>query len=415
MSLSRDAGMTWAAACYRKEIRVRISHKSALIAAAGALLSVTAVTAQAQASEAAPRYQPEMVRALADSLGVSEKAAVERLDEQDAQQRRLAGLAKDGISGDGAFFTAGGELTVNAGDAAEAKKIEKGGLDARVPARGQAELEKIKAKLDTLAAKRVPGGVSSWRVDLASDTVTVEVNSGRGAATKAFLAEAAKHGKAVKVVKGQEKLTPQAVIYPGSRMTYNGYLCSVGYGAHDRNGKQFLVTAGHCVEDLPVLSYNNARFAKATHSRFAVGTRSVDMGVAAIDSGNSIATSVGTWGNSSPVAVQGSRRAASGAALCKSGQTTGWTCGTVRSYNVSVTYTDQNGGPDTVVSGLASSTVCTEGGDSGGAYISGNQAQGMTSGGPIGQQCSGVNSGGSSYFQPLDDALSYYGLTLNTN
>ncbi|WP_369213268.1 S1 family peptidase [Streptomyces flavofungini] len=395
---------------------MRISHKSALIAAAGALLSVTAVTAtQAQASEAAPRYQPEMVRALATSLGVSEQAAVRRLDQQDAQQRRLAGLAKDGISGDGAFFTADGRLTVNAGDAAEARKIEKTGLTARVPARGQAELDQIKAKLDALAAKHVPAGVSSWRVDLASDTVTVEVNSGRGAATKAFLAEAAKHGKAVKVVKGQEKLTPQAVIYPGSRMTFNGYLCSVGYGARDRNGKQYLVTAGHCVEDLPVLSYNNVRFAKATNTRFAVGTRSVDMGIAAIDSGNSIATSVGTWGNGNPVAVQGSRRAASGAALCKSGQTTGWTCGKVKSYNVSVTYTDQNGGPDTVVSGLGSSTVCTEGGDSGGAYISGNQAQGMTSGGPIGQECSGVNSGGSSYFQPLDDALSYYGLTLNTN
>lgn len=40
----------------------------------------------------------------------------------------------------------------------------------------------------------------------------------------------------------------------------------------------------------------------------------------------------------------------------------------------------------------------------------------MTSGGPTNQRCSGgVNSRGSSYFQPLDDALRYYGLTLNTN
>lgn len=396
---------------------MRISRKYAVVAAAGALLSVSAVTGtQAQASEAAPRYQPEMVRALAASLGVSEDTAVQRLERQDAQQARLAGLAKNGIAADGAFFDATGRLTVNADDATEAAKIEKAGLDARVPARGQADLDRIKAKLDTLAAKRVPAGVASWGVDLASDTVTVEVNSDRGAAAKAFLAEAAAYGSAVKIVRGQEKLSPQAVIYPGSRMTFNGYLCSVGYGARDRNGKQYLVTAGHCVEDLPVLSYDNVRFAKGTHSRFALGSRSVDMGIAAVDSGNSIATSVGTWGNGSSVAVQGSRRAASGAALCKSGQTTGWTCGKVSSYNVSVTYTDQNGGPDTVVTGLGSSTVCTQGGDSGGAYISGNQAQGMTSGGPSSQKCTGgVNSRGSSYFQPLDDALSYYGLTLNTN
>nr|WP_181160352.1 S1 family peptidase [Streptomyces solincola] len=397
---------------------VRISRKYALAVSAAAVLSVSAVTGApaAAAGESAPRYQPEMVTALAGSLGVSEAAAVRRLDRQDAQQRRLAGLAEQGIATDGAFFSSAGELTVNAPDAVGAARIERAGLDARVPARGEGELEQIKAKLDALAAKRVPSGVASWGVDLASDTVTVEVSSDKGAAARAFLAEAAKHGAAVKVVRGQEQLAPQAVIYPGSQMTFNGYLCSVGYGAKDRNGKQYLVTAGHCIEDLPVLKYDGTRFAKGTNTRFAVGTRSVDMGIAALDSGNSIATAVGTWGNGGSVAVRGSSRAASGAALCKSGQTTKWTCGTVGSYNISVTYKDQNGGPDTVVSGLASSSVCTEGGDSGGAYISGNQAQGMTSGGPIGQKCTGgVNSRGSSYFQPLDDTLRYYGLTLNTN
>ncbi|MFV0131567.1 S1 family peptidase [Streptomyces sp. HMX112] len=395
---------------------MRISRKYAFIAAVGALLSVTAgIGAPAQAGEAPVRYQPEMVQALAASLGVSEATAVQRLDQQDAQQARLAGLAKSGISADGAFFDAAGKLTVNADDATEARKIEKFGLAARVPARGQAELDQIKAKLDTLAAKRVPAGVISWGVDLASDRVTVTVNNTEGPAAKAFLAETAKYGSAVKVVHSQENLAPQAVIPPGSRMTYPGYLCSVGYGARNSSGKQYLVTAGHCIEDLPVLSYNNVRFAQGTHSRFVSGARSVDMGIAAIDAGNSIATSVNTWGNGSSVAVQGSRRAAPGASLCKSGQTTGWTCGSVSSYNVSVTYNDPNGGPSTVVTGLGSSTVCTQGGDSGGAYISGNQAQGMTSGGPKDQRCTGgVYSRGSSYFQPLDDALNYYGLTLNT-
>ncbi|MEU0698016.1 hypothetical protein ABZ349_29115, partial [Streptomyces niveus] len=31
--------------------------------------------------------------------------------------------------------------------------------------------------------------------------------------------------------------------------------------------------------DLPDLAYNNVKFAKGTNSRFAVGTRSVDMGI----------------------------------------------------------------------------------------------------------------------------------------
>ncbi|GJF25283.1 alpha-lytic protease prodomain-containing protein [Streptomyces sp. HO565] len=393
------------------------------LAAVGIALSASAVLgtqtmAQAQsATDATPRYQPEMVRALAASLGVSEEAAADRLDRQDAQQAKLAELAKRGIAGDGAFFDASGKLIVNATDTAEAARIEKAGLDARVPARGQAALDKVKAELEALAAEKVPSGVVAWSVDMAADKVTVKVNNDRGAAAKAFLAKAAEHGSAVQIVRGQEKLEAKAAIYPGSKMTFNDTTqwCSVGYGARDRSGNQYLVSAGHCIVN--TLRYDGAAFAKGYKTRYALGTRSVDMGIATINPGHSITTSVGTWGQANGnVAVKGSSRAASGAALCKSGATTGWTCGTVGSYNNTVTYIDRNGGPDTVVSGLASSSVCVEGGDSGGAYISGNQAQGMTSGGPTNQQCTGgVYSRGSSYFQPLDDALSYYGLTLNTN
>ncbi|MER5815653.1 alpha-lytic protease prodomain-containing protein [Streptomyces californicus] len=399
---------------------MRNSRKFCL-AAAGVVLSASAVLstqtmAQAQDAASTPRYQPEMVQALASSLGVSEKAAVERLDRQDAQQATLAGLQKRGITGDGAFFDASGDLTVNAGDTAEAAAIEKAGLEARVPARGQAELDRIKAELDRAAADKTPSGVVAWAVDLPSDTVTVKVNNERGAAAKAFIAKAARHGAAVRIERGQEKLEAKAAIYPGSKMTFNNtsQWCSVGYGARDSAGRQYLVTAGHCVTN--TLRYDGAAFAQGYKTRYALGTRSVDMGILTINSGHSITTSVGTWGNSNPVAVRGGSRASSGAAICKSGATTGWTCGTIGSYNNTVTYVDLNGGPDTVVSGLATSSVCVEGGDSGGAYISGNQAQGMTSGGPTNQKCTGgVNSRGSSYFQPLDDALRYYGLTLNTN
>lgn len=376
----------------------------------------TQTVAQAQDTRSASRYQPEMVRALAASLGVSEKAAIERLDRQDAQQAKLAELRKGGIADDGAFFDASGKLTVNADDAGETARIEKAGLVARVPARGEAVLDEVKAELDALAAKKVPSGVVAWSVDLASDKVTVRVNNDRTAAAKAFLAQAATHGAAVDIVRGQKELEPKAAIYPGSKMTFNNtsQWCSVGYGARDSSGRQYLVSAGHCIVN--TLRYDGTAFAQGYKTRYALGTRSVDMGIATVNSGHSITTSVGTWGNTSPIAVQGSSRASSGAAICKSGATTGWTCGTVSSYNNTVTYTDRNGGPDTVVSGLAASSVCVEGGDSGGAYISGTQAQGMTSGGPTDQRCSGgVNSRGSSYFQPLDDALRYYGLTLNTN
>ena len=106
--------------------------------------------AQAQDSPSVSRCQPEMVRALAASLGVSEKAAIDRLDRQDAQQAKLAELRKSGI----------------ADDAGETARIENTGLAARVPARGEAVLDKVKAELDALAAKKVPPewspGPSTW-------------------------------------------------------------------------------------------------------------------------------------------------------------------------------------------------------------------------------------------------------------
>ncbi|WP_176451591.1 hypothetical protein [Enemella dayhoffiae] len=46
----------------------------------------------------------------------------------------------------------------------------------------------------------------------------------------------------------------------------------------------------------------------------------------------------------------------------------------------------------------------------------GGYAVGMTSGGPATQRCTfngGYLSGESSYFQPVTDALNYYGLTYN--
>ncbi|MEU0896666.1 S1 family peptidase [Streptomyces massasporeus] len=390
--------------------------RNALVAAAtGTLLSLTALPTAQAAQDTAPGYDRAMLQALAGSLGVSEDAAADRLDRQAEQQDALAGLERQGAGTDGAFFDNSGRLVVNAADAKAGQRIEKAGLTPRSAEHGRAALERVKAELDGLALKKTPEGVNAWSVDLASDQVVVKVRDAAGASAKSFLKAARSHGDAVRVVRDTPELTTQAVVTPGDEMTFDGFLCSVGYGAQDSSGKQVLVTAGHCIENLPVLKYDGQRFAQGTDTRFAVGSDSVDMGIATLDEGSSIATEVGTWGRAGKIAIEGSERAPVGADLCKSGRTTQWTCGKVESYDATVTYSDPNGGPDTVVTGLGSSSVCTEGGDSGGAYISGTQAQGMTSGGPSSQSCDGgVNSPGSSYFQPLDDALAHYGLTLNT-
>ena len=359
-------------------------------------------------------YQQQMVQALADSLGISDAAAVRRLDSQAAQQKTLRKVRSSGVDPRGAFFDSKGKLTVNVADARAARHVEGAGLKARIARHTAGELDGIKHELDKAAGQRMPTGVQGWGVDPASNKVVIQVRDRSTAAGQAFLEKAASYGSAVTVQNTDSTaVTTAGTIYPGSRMDYGNHYCSVGFGARNSSGDQVLVTAGHCVENLPDLYYDGSHFAKGTSSRFEHGRDSVDMGLASVDSDTTIAAQIGTWNNGSNIAVKGSQRAAVGSDVCKSGATSYWTCGSIKSYNYSVTYSDP-GQPDTLVTHLGLSNTCDLGGDSGGAWVSGNQGQGMTSGGRTDNSCNGVYGRGTSYFQPLDDALKYYGLRLNT-
>jgi streptogrisin C len=90
--------------------------------------------------------------------------------------------------------------------------------------------------------------------------------------------------------------------------------------------------------------------------------------------------------------------------VCLSGSTTGFHCGYVQTVGETVNYGDGE-----VVRGLIKTNVCAEAGDSGGSFISGSQAQGTLSGGT-----GGCLLGGESYFQPIQEVLTAYGLTLVT-
>ena len=61
--------------------------------------------------------------------------------------------------------------------------------------------------------------------------------------------------------------------------------------------------------------------------------------------------------------------------------------------------------PQGVVSGLIRTNVCAEPGDSGGPLFAGTAAIGLTSGGS-----GNCTTGGTTFFQPVTEALSVYGL-----
>src|SRR5690606_2147102 len=103
------------------------------------------------------------------------------------------------------------------------------------------------------------------------------------------------------------------------------------------------------------------------------------------------------------VEVTGSVQALVGASVCRSGSTTGWHCGTIEQHDTSVSYAEG------LVDGLTRTTVCAEPGDSGGPYLAGSQAPGVTSG-----RSGDCTSAGATFYQPDNPILADFRLTPTT-
>lgn len=101
------------------------------------------------------------------------------------------------------------------------------------------------------------------------------------------------------------------------------------------------------------------------------------------------------------VAVHGSTPAPVGAAACMSGPVGGWRCGTITGRNLTVSF------PEGAITGLIRTNICAFPGELGSPLIANGQAQGIL----IGSSGSGTCS---SFFVPVAQILSSYGLTLVT-
>ncbi|MDG4766265.1 S1 family peptidase [Solwaraspora sp. WMMD406] len=283
-------------------------------------------------------------------------------------------------------------LTVAVTDASQAAAVTAAGATATVVDRSEAELDRIKATLDRHARLAPASAVAGWYVDVTSNTVVV-LARGDATVARSFVAGSGAATDAVRVVRSQESPTTLYDVRGGDAY-YMGGRCSVGFSVTGG-----FVTAGHCgTVGTATQGYNQVSQGTFRGSSFP---------------GNDYAW-VQTNSNWTPqpwvnnysggnVTVAGSAEAAVGASICRSGSTTGWRCGTIQAKNSTVNY------PQGRVTGLTRTNACAEPGDSGGSWLSGQQAQGVTSGGS--GNCS---SGGTTYFQPVNEILSVYGLTLRT-
>ncbi|MFD7551773.1 S1 family peptidase [Streptomyces sp. NPDC059578] len=235
---------------------------------------------------------------------------------------------------------------------------------------------------------------TAWSVDPATGRVAVTVDSTVSAAEIAKIQKAA--GDAAGAITVKRVKGTFAPLISGGDATYaTSWRCSLGFNAR-RGTTQYFVTAGHCTEGATNWYSNSARttvLGPTEGSSFPVN----DYGLVRYTN-----TSIA---KPSAVGSQTITRAANptvGTTVYRRGSTTGLHSGRVTALNATVNY----GGGD-IVYGMIQTNVCAEPGDSGGSLYAGTTAYGLTSGGS--GNCS---SGGTTFFQPVVEALNAYGLTI---
>ncbi|AXE82211.1 S1 family peptidase [Streptomyces atratus] len=351
--------------------------------------ALRADTAQAQASAG-------LISAMRRGLGLTESQARARLAAektaiavQDKAQRAA------GSSYAGSWFDpATGRLIVAVTDGKRADAVGAAGASARLVSHSARQLDAAKAQLDRLSA---PDGISSWHVDPKANRVVVNVvASAEGDNDVREFVEQARKAGPVQVKRTPEAPRTFSAGTVGGDPYYTGNVrCSIGFSVYGGS-----VTAGHCGQAGAVVSgWDGSAIGNFQGSSFPGD----DYAWVSVGNGWWTVPVVLGWGTVSDQLVRGSAEAPIGASICRSGSMSHWHCGNVLATNETVNYSQG------AVYQMTKTSVCAEPGDSGGSFISGDQAQGVTSGG-----WGNCSSGGETWHQPINEILNRYGLTLHT-
>lgn len=360
-----------------------------------AFLAIAALSATADAAPVpappASDLAPEMLTALQRDVGLSADTAMARLAADRQASDTGSTLRKRMPSSFGGAWITEGKLVVGVTDSKSAAAVRAAGGQARLVARTEAHLDAVKSTLDANAVA-APSSIPGWFVDPASNSVVVKSRPSAFREAYRFAAASGADMTAVRVEASDESPRPLIDVVGGNAYYIgSGTRCSVGFPV---NGG--FVTAGHCGSTGASTTQPSGTFRGSSFP-------GNDYAWVQVAAGNTPRGLVNNY-QGGTVSVAGSQDAAVGATVCRSGSTTGWHCGTIRARNSSVTY------PQGTVSGLIQTNVCAEPGDSGGSLLAGSQAQGVTSGGS-----GDCRSGGETYFQPVNEILQTYGLTLVTD
>ncbi|MEV4017554.1 S1 family peptidase [Nonomuraea angiospora] len=362
-----------------------------VILAACLATPLSTAAADSAPQSASPSLPPSVVDALERDLGLSEQQVNTRLANEERAAAAQATLTSQlGASYGGAWLNDdASKLLVATTDPNATATIQAQGAEPVVVARSLAQLDGIMQQVDR-APKRAQSAAALWFVDVKTNSVAIQAPTVEAA--EALAKAAGVDRSAVSVSATAERPVPLINIIGGAPYYIGSSRCSVGFSVTKGSTPGF-VTAGHChvanTTTNPTGTFQGSSFPGNDYAWVAAPGNTAQPWVRGSGGAN--------------VIVRGSTQAAVGSSICRSGSTTGWRCGTIQQHNATVRYSQGT------VTGLTRTSACAEPGDSGGSFISGSQAQGVTSGGS--GNCS---VGGTTYHQPVNEILSAYGLTLRT-
>jgi streptogrisin B len=233
---------------------------------------------------------------------------------------------------------------------------------------------------------------TAWYTDKATNTLVVTVDSTVSQAEIAKIKRTAGAGAdAIRVERTPG--TFNKLISGGDAIYSGGGRCSLGFNVRNSSGADYFLTAGHCTQGTSTWTNGSTTLGSTAGTSFPGN----DYGIVRYTSSVSRPGTVGS---------QDITRAANpsvGQTVYRRGSTTGTHSGRVTGLNATVNY----GGGD-VVYGMIQTNVCAEPGDSGGPLYYGTTAFGLTSGGS-----GNCRTGGTTFFQPVVEALNAYGMNVH--
>ncbi|MFD4261177.1 S1 family peptidase [Streptomyces sp. NPDC058534] len=361
-----------------RHARRRMVRRVARLAAVGGLLVGGTMVTRAVASE------PPDVSAAPHTLAQTASGAGAGLVSELGTERTA-----------GHWVGADGRPVVAVTDERTAETVRRAGAEAKVVRHSMSELRSATSTLRS--APRVPG--TAWALDYRSNEVVVRGDRTVSTSDWSRLTGAAEGiGGFVRMERTEGTFTTR--LNGAEPILSTAGRCSAGFNVTDGRS-DFILTAGHCGPTGSVW-FGDGGGDRQVGKTIAGSFPGDDFSLVEYANGKAgDGADVVAVGDGKGVRITGTGEPAVGQRVFRSGSTSGLRDGQVTALDATVNY------PEGTVTGLIETDVCAEPGDSGGPMFSEGVALGVTSGGN--GDCA---KGGTTFFQPLPEAMESLGVRL---